>query len=129
METAINLAELQVLSDNLIKFYNKNLTDNEYKVLLMFKIYRLVSPKIIISKVGILKTNLALTLKKLVRENLVEVHKNPSDARGKQYCLTPTGERRIDAVLNNLAQNLSIANTTEFTNALKIVLAVLNKKL
>lgn len=129
METSLNLAELQVLSENLIKFYNKNLTDNEYKVMLMLKVYSVANPKIIISKIGILKTNLAITLKKLVSKNLVKASANPSDARGKQYCLTPQGEKQINIVLDGLAQNLSIANTTEFFNALKIILAVLNKKL
>ena len=40
MELALNLAELQVLSENFIKKTCTNLADNELKVLVILKIYK-----------------------------------------------------------------------------------------
>lgn len=129
MELSLNIAELQVLSENFINLATKKMSGNEYKVMLLLKIYGVCSPRILISKIGILKTNLALVLKKLIQDDLVEVKKSMQDGRGKQYNLTKAGDELISNILNNITISLNDSRTEEFFNAVKIVLSVLNKKL
>lgn len=129
MELAQNLAELQVLTENFIRKSTSNFADNEFKVMLMLKAYGECSPKIVISKVGILKTNLALIFKKLMAENLVEARKNSQDGRGKFYRLSQRGEEMMNGILNDISANLSGIVTEDLFYAIKIVLSVLNKKL
>ena len=129
MELAQNLAELQVLTENFIKKSTSCFADNEFKVMLMLKIYGECSPKIVISKVGILKTNLALIFKKLMAEDLVEARKNAQDGRGKLYRLTVHGEEMISGILADISANLSGIVTEDLFYAVKIVLSVLNKKI
>lgn len=129
MELAQNLAELQVLTENFIKRSGVGLADTEFKVMVILKAYGECSPKIVISKVGILKTNLALVLKKLVAEDLVMVRKNTQDGRSKFYALTKRGEEMMNGIFSNISSHLSHIVTEDFFYAVKIVLSVLNKKL
>ena len=129
MDSALYLAELQVLSANLTSGVCKNLTDNEYKVMVFLKIYGVCSPKILINKIGILKTNLALTLKKLIVKNFVSVNINSNDARSKQYSLTNNGVDMIDSILNQISKLITRQSCQVCHSSLKNVVADLNKVL
>lgn len=129
MDTALGLAELQVLTENFIKKSTDTLADTEQKVLIMLKVYGECSPSILINKVGILKTNLALVLKKLLASGLVQNRKNTQDRRSKLYSLTQRGNQRIDLILEAVQHQLKDIQTEDFYYAIKIVASVLNKKL
>ncbi|MBO5310092.1 MAG: hypothetical protein IKK20_03235 [Clostridia bacterium] len=129
MELALNLAELQVLSENFIKKTCTNLADNELKVLVILKIYKECSPTILISKIGILKTNLAILLKRLVSSGLVEARRSSLDARSKMFALTPAGHNLMDDVVGTIDRCLDDVPKEEFYFALQTVLMVLNKKI
>lgn len=129
METALSLAELHVLCSNLTSIINKKLTENEYKVMVFLKIYGVCSPKLLISKIGIVKTNLALTLKKLIEKQFVNVEINNADARSKQYSLTKQGTEVIDNILNNINSIINKDIVENCNSSIKKVVADLNKVL
>ena len=130
MEYAQKLAELQVLSENFINLVNKNHTSVKFKVLLFLKIYGVCSPKILIRKIGLVKSNLASTLRQLVNQGLVDVRVHPIDARSREFCLTPDGETDVDKVFDEIENIISISdNLRELEQALAIINSVLNRKL
>ena len=130
MEYALKLAELQALSENFIRSVNKEQTSVKFKVLLFLKIYGVCSPKILIKKIGIIKTNLALTLKQLMTQGFVTASVNPTDARSREFCLTQEGEKEVEKVLNEIENIICISDKLkELDNALSVVNAVLNRKL
>ena len=129
MDSALYLAELQVLSANLTSGVCKNLTDNEYKVMVFLKIYGVCSPKILIAKIGILKTNLAHVLKKLIAEGLVCSRENIRDSRSKMYALTEQGEEKLAKIHEEIRHGLFGLVNDDLGYAFEIILSVLNKKL
>ncbi|MBR4407141.1 MAG: winged helix-turn-helix transcriptional regulator [Clostridia bacterium] len=130
MEYAQKLAELQALSENFIRMVNKNQTSVKFKVLLFLKIYGVCSPKILIRKIGIIKTNLAMTLRQLMHQGFVNVSINPTDARSREFCLTHEGEKEVDKVLGEIENIISISDRLkEFDDALKTIVSVLNRKI
>ena len=129
MELALNLAELQVLSENFIKKTCTNLADNELKVLVILKIYKECSPTILMSRIGILKTNLANLMKRLVSSGLVEARRSSLDARAKMFTLTSAGHSLMDDVIGTIYRCLDDVPKEEFYFALQTVLMVLNKKI
>lgn len=129
MDVAQSLAEIQVLSENFIKKYTQNLSDNEFKIMTILKAYDECSTKVLIAKVGILKTNLANVLKKLIAEGLVCSREHVQDSRSKMYALTEAGEEMLDSVHEQIKRGLFGLVTEDLYYAFQIILAVLNKKL
>lgn len=129
MEIAQSLAELQVLSENFIKKHTQNLSDNEFKVMTIIKAYDECSPKILIAKIGILKTNLAHILKKLIAEGLVCSREHVQDSRSKMYALTESGEQMLAKIHEEIKRSLFGLVSEDLFYALQITNGVLNKKL
>lgn len=129
MDVAQSLAELQVLSENFVKRHTQNLSDNEFKIMTIIKAYDECSPKILVAKVGILKTNLAHVLKKLIAEGLVCSREHVQDLRSKMYALTEAGEQMLAKIHEGIRRGLFGLVTEDLFYALQITLSVLNKKL
>ena len=130
MEYAMKLAEIQTLSENFIRRIAKSQTSIQFKVLLFLKIYGVCTPKILIKKIGIIKTNLAATLKQLMEQGFVVSSASPIDGRGKEFCLTQEGEKEVEKVLLQIESEMDISdNLRELDKALSVVIAVLNRKL
>ena len=129
MDVVQSLAELQVLSENFVKRHTQNLSDNEFKIMTIIKAYDECSPKILVSKVGILKTNLAHVLKKLIAEGLVCSREHVQDSRSKMYALTEAGEQMLAKIHEGIRRGLFGLVTEDLFYALQITLSVLNKKL
>lgn len=129
MDVAQSLAELQVLSENFVKRHTQNLSDNEFKIMTIIKAYDECSPKILVAKVGILKTNLAHVLKKLIAEGLVCSREHVQDSRSKMYALTEVGEQMLAKIHEGIRRGLFGLVTEDLFYALQITLSVLNKKL
>ena len=129
MDLSLRIAELQVLSENFIKKTGKNLADNEFKVMVLLRVFNECTPSVLISKMGILKTNLALLLKKLIDGGLVCFRKSSLDSRSKMYSLTDLGNQVMDQILADIDVNLEGAFTEDFALALEIVPSVLNKRI
>lgn len=129
MDVAQSLAELQVLSENFVKRHTQNLSDNEFKIMTIIKAYDECSPKILVAKVGILKTNLAHVLKKLIAEGLVCSREHVQDSRSKMYALTEAGEQMLAKIHEGIRRGLFGLVTEDLFYALQITLSVLNKKL
>ena len=129
MQIAQNLAELQVLSEHFVKKNTQGVSDNEFKVMTILKAYGECSPKILIAKIGILKTNLAHVLKKLITEGLVCSRENIQDSRSKMYALTEDGENKLAKIHEEIRRGLFGLVNDDLGYALEIILSVLNKKL
>lgn len=129
MELGQNLAELQVLTQNFIKKHSQSLSDNEFKVMVMLKSFGECSTKILISKIGILKTNLAFVLKKLITEGLVISRQSTQDGRGKMYNLTTMGDDLITSIMEKISNDMLGVATEDFFYAVKIVASIMNKRL
>ena len=126
----MKLAEIQTLSENFIRKIEKTQTSPQFKVLVFLKIYGVSSPKILINKIGMVKTNLATTLRQLMQQGFVKMNRNPVDGRGREFCLTQEGEKEVEKVLVKIESQMDIEdNLRELDSALSVIIAVLNRKL
>ena len=119
--------EVKILSQTICNITKNDTTNNVIKVLYFIDEYNSVSPQILVSKLGIAKSNLALLTKKMIKENLINSSKSNIDARSITYQIAPKGKKMLNEYLENLDKILH-EQSAELNQSLDIVLKYLNKK-
>lgn len=129
MNTARKILEIKCLSQTLCQNGNAENTNNQLKVLYFIDEYQSVTPQLLISKLGIVKSNLALLTKSLIKEELISSTKSLADKRAIVYSITPKGKQILDEHLSSIARFIrQDEQTPELMSAIEIVLNYLNKK-
>ena len=124
---ARKILEVKILSQTICNITKNDTTNNVIKVLYFIDEYNSVSPQILVSKLGIAKSNLALLTKKMIKENLINSSKSNIDARSITYQIAPKGKKMLNEYLENLDKILH-EQSAELNQSLDIVLKYLNKK-
>lgn len=83
------------------------LISSKFKVLLALNEQNNISPSMLIDKLGLAKSNLALLCKSMITEGLIEKRKDEFDNRVIFYTLTPQGKQVLDNSLNTMAENFT----------------------
>ena len=92
MKNAAKLIEIEALLENITKHYAKN---NLLRFLYFVNQYENLSVGMIISKLGIKKSNFALMSKKLEEEGVVEIRQGELDKRIRKLFLTEKGKEQL----------------------------------
>ena len=105
MDFAKKLLELQALSQSLCEQSNSVTTN--LKLRLLFLIDKLVyaTPAVLMSKLSLVKSNLALICKQLINEELIEAKKKSGDKRSIVYFITPNGKKVLEEALEAISKN------------------------
>ena len=81
------------------------LISSKLKILLAVKEQEKVSPSMLINKIGLAKSNIALLCKNMVQENLLEKQKDEFDSRVIFYTITNEGEKMLNTSLEQMSFN------------------------
>lgn len=128
MSIARQILELKTLTQTICSISKNDATFTELKILYFVDEYPNCSPQILISKLGIAKSNLALLTKKMIKENLIVSKKGYQDGRSIFYSITSTGKKMLDDYFESLNKIFHEQETQEITNSLSNILEYLNKK-
>ena len=129
MNTARKILEIKCLSQTLCTNGNSENTNNELKVLYFIDEYKTVSPQLLISKLGIVKSNLALLTKSLIARELITSDKSLQDKRAIVYSITTKGKKVLEKHLALIAKCVrDEEKTPELISAFDTILAFFNKK-
>lgn len=124
------LLEIKALTQTICQNGNTDSTNTQIKVLYFIDEYKQTSPQILISKLGINKSNLAILMKKMIADGYVESNKGSIDKRSIFYSITEKGKNLLDEYLQKLDE---VINSNDFTddlcNALNTIITFLNKKI
>lgn len=124
---ARKLLEIKTLSQTICNITKNEATNNTLKVLYFVDEYTSISPQILISKLGIVKSNLALLTKKMIKDGLIYSKKSLNDKRSIVYSITPKGKNMLNEYLNSLNKIFHEEDPTLGEN-LDAILKYLNKK-
>ena len=124
---ARKILEIKSLSQTICNISKNDATNNVLKVLYFVDEYQTISPQVLVSKLGIVKSNLALLTKNMIKDGLIYSQKSLTDGRAIMYGITPKGKRMLDEYLDNLNKILH-EQSPELSQAMDIVLKYLNKK-
>ncbi len=127
MSLARKILEIKSLSQTICNISKNESTNTQIKVLYFVDEYSSISPQILISKLGIVKSNLALITKKMIREGLIESKKGLNDKRSIFYTITPKGKEQLDLYLSELNKLFKFEDV-ELEDNMDKVLEFLNKK-
>lgn len=83
------------------------LISSKFKVLLALSEKPKTSPSMLIDKLGLAKSNLALLCKSMINEGLIEKSKDQFDSRVIFYSLTNLGTKTLSENLNIMADNFT----------------------
>lgn len=83
------------------------LISSKFKVMLALSEQDKISPSMLIDKLGLAKSNLALLCKSMITEGLIEKHKDDFDSRVIFYTLTDFGKQKLNATLCKMADNFT----------------------
>lgn len=120
--------EIRCLTQTLCLNKTNELTENEVKILYFVDEYKSVSPQLLISKLGIVKTNLALLTKKMIKNNLISSQKSYTNQKAIFYEITSLGKQKLNEVLSQIA-NMIQTSDIETENVLCDITNFLNKKI
>lgn len=101
MKNAESLLEIEALTENLLKHNAKN-NLLKFKVLYFISQYENLSIAMIISKLGIKKSNFALMTKQLEEGGYVGSKQGEIDKRCRMLFLTKKGKDELSCYLNSL---------------------------
>ena len=126
------MLKLEILSQNACEDFSaakKNLLTQKDRTLFLISEYDKVSPTILINKLHIVKSNLALICKQLNLEKLITSSMDKSDRRIIYYSVTDAGKKYLDSKLSYI-QNNTIACTQDkdFVDSLQKVVDILSDK-
>ncbi len=127
MSIARKLLEIKSLSQTICNITKNETTNTQIKVLYFIDEYSSVSPQLLISKLGIVKSNLALITKKMIEDDLIVSKKSLSDKRAIFYSITPKGKKMLDSYTAEL-DKIFHEQDLEIEYNLDIILKYLNKK-
>ena len=83
------------------------LISSKFKVMLALSEQDNISPSMLIDKLGLAKSNLALLGKSMITEGLIEKRKDDFDSRVIFYTLTDFGKQKLNATLCKMADNFT----------------------
>lgn len=83
------------------------LISSKFKVLLALSEKPKTSPSMLIDRLGLAKSNLALLCKSMISEGLIKKSKDEFDSRVVFYSLTDQGKQYLDNSLGLMAENFS----------------------
>ena len=121
------ILETKILCQTVCNITKRESTQTEIKVLYFIDEYESCTPSVLISKLGIVKSNLALLTKKMIKDNLIIAKKSLYDKRSIFYSITPTGKKMLNEYLLELEKVIH-KNEYEVEQSLNKVLDYLNKK-
>lgn len=101
MKNVDRLIEIEALLENITKHFAKN-NLLRMKFLYFVSQYQNLSVGMIISKLGVKKSNFALLSKKLEKEGVVSVKQGELDKRNRMLFLTKKGKDELDAYIGAL---------------------------
>ncbi len=106
MKNFEKLLEIEALLENITKHFAKN---NLLRVKFLYFVgeYQNLSVGMIISKLGVKKSNFALMSKKLEKEGVISVKHGEFDRRNRMLFLTEKGKKELDAYLNEIKKFFS----------------------
>ena len=106
MKNFEKLLEIEALLENITKQFAKN---NLLRVKYLYFVgeYQNLSVGMIISKLGVKKSNFALMSKKLEKEGVISVKHGEFDRRNRMLFLTEKGKKELDAYLNEIKKFFS----------------------
>lgn len=117
-EIVKNIIKVSTKLQNLCEGFDidskSTLISSKIKILLFVQEQKRVSPSMLIDKVGLAKSNLALLCKNLVKEELIASQKDQFDSRVVFYSLTEKGNEYLNeslsAMTNNFKRELAYKN-------------------
>ena len=105
---SINLVKVRMLLENICDGFDtacsnkKSLLTTKIKVLFLLNEQEKISPSIIINKVGVAKSNLAILANGMIAEGLIEKLADTFDKRVIYYKITKKGKELLDKELENI---------------------------
>jgi len=123
---AEQIVELKILADRWCEGKNKTngLFLAKYQVLYVLSEGDFVAPKIIINKLGLAKSNLAIIAKELIKDGLIESKKDNQNRREIYYCITQKGRSELTKKLEQIedqANNKQKKQIKTLEDAIKIL--------
>lgn len=120
---AENIISLKLLTDRLCegKAKSNGLFLVNFQVLFMLKDRERVSPKELVTALGLAKSNLAITAKAMIKEGLIERNKDLLNRKEIFYTITPKGREVIDAKMKQIENLCSPEAKSEETLISKVV--------
>lgn len=129
-EFARRLLEIRILSDNICDGWNRKNIEVYQKIMFLIDEYGVCSPSLLISKLGIKKSNLALACKTLIEQNKIIKFNSQEDKRQIFYKLTSDGKDEIEKIVGNIERMFrkSEIGKNEYQNMARVC-DILNKKI
>lgn len=127
MKNFDKLIEIEALLENITKHFAKN-NLLRVKFLYFVSVYQNLSVGMIISKLGVKKSNFALLSKKLEEEGVVSVKHGEFDRRNRMLFLTEKGRKELDTYLNEMKKFFG-EEDHEVDKAIEQLNYYLNKKI
>lgn len=129
MKQTKRLIEICFLAQTFCEVPNFELTNNEMKVLFFVEQYSCVSPQVLISKLGLAKSNLALLTKKLVSLELIQSQPSIIDKRAVSFTITQKGKNVVKNFVDTIAKSIRQEDLSQnFSDGLDSIAMFLNKK-
>jgi len=98
------IIELKLISDRIAegKGEEAGIFSNTYQILYILTRKERVTPKELICELNMAKSNLAILAKKMIKDSLIESHKDKSNKREIFYNITETGRVMLQEKLDNI---------------------------
>lgn len=125
MKNIGNLIEIEALLENIIKKKCKG-SILRFKILFFSKLYENLSISMIITKLGIQKTNFAIMTSSLEKEGCLVIKKSNLDRRCRVVELTEKGEEELNEYLKEIDKMLE-PSSPEVDYAIETLNKYLNK--
>ena len=99
-----NIVELKLISDRIAegKGEKAGIFSNTYQILYILNRKEKVTPKELIAELNMAKSNLAILAKKMMKDGLIESHKDKSNKREIYYNITENGKEMLQEKLDNI---------------------------
>lgn len=99
-----NIIELKLISDRIAegKGESAGIFSNTYQILYILTRKEQVTPKELIAELNIAKSNLAILAKKMIKDGLIESHKDKFNKREIFYNITEAGKQMLQDKLDNI---------------------------
>lgn len=98
------IIELKLISDRIAegKGESAGIFSNSYQILYILTRKDRVTPKELIAELNMAKSNLAILAKKMIKDGLMESHKDKSNKREIFYNITEEGKTMLQEKLDNV---------------------------
>lgn len=112
-----NIVELKLISDRIAegKGEKAGIFSNTYQILYILDRKEKVTPKELIAELNMAKSNLAILAKKMIKDGLIESHKDKSNKREIFYNITEIGKEMLQEKLDNI-DTVCEGDTKKVTN-------------